>query len=170
MLLGMYLKAISCLLYKNIALFCDSVNDLRMWTWWIVGLKNPTKVNAIRIMCRLMIGESSLNEHAYRFNDKKSKTCNHCSTRAVQSVSHLLFDCNNVELALERKKWTSNFMDTLPPMLLKEINSMSSSGKTVFILSGLKSQYLCQWNDIYVVLCDFVYNMYDSHRKLLDSH
>ena len=45
---------------------------------------------------------------------------------------------------------------------------MTSEEKTEFFLSGLKNSYTQEWENVYVVISDFIVNMYTTHSGLLE--
>ena len=159
---------LTCMMYKNLDMFSLCISSIGWWAWWIFACKRPDKVKHCRIIARLMIGESSLRCHTYRFGNNGTKICPHCDIYVTQSVGHLLFDCQNQNLLTERNKWDLAFHEEFPIGLMRSVEEMTSEEKTEFFLSGLKNSYTQEWKNVYVVISDFIVNMYTTHSGLLE--
>ena len=85
---------------------------------------------------------------------------------SVESVSHLLFECTNEMLCEVWEDGWKRETDVMPAALCTNINDMTTVAKTEFILSGMRSCYVNEWEYIYEQLADFVYNMYKKHSLI----
>ena len=77
---------------------------------------------------------------------------------------HVLFECP--ELVNERvKRWT-RVKQSMPEALISSVVHINTSGKLVFVLSGLKCEYVSKWTEIYEQIVNFVYSMNHEFRHL----
>ena len=54
-----------------------------------------------------------------------------------------------------------------PDMLQRHLKCMNNLDKCIFMLNGLNSQYIDEWQDIYVTFAVFVYKMHKQCDKEL---
>ena len=160
--------SMTCMTYKYVEEFSNCVPKLAMWPWWVFGSKRPDKCRDCKILARLLFGESSLNVHTSRYKDTNSTLCSHCEVRCAQTAAHMLYDCGNPLLVLERDKWKMAIDKIVPHGLIISLNQMSSDEKTQLILSGLGGSYVSELEHVFVVMLDFSCSMYRTHKKLLD--
>ena len=65
--------------------------------------------------------------------------------------------------ATQGLKWFTKFQDELPGGMFASLEEMTSINKTIFMISGLHNSFVPEWENVYVVICDFVVEMYACH-------
>ena len=78
----------------------------------------------------------------------------------------MLFDCRNDELGYKRQQLWQHVVNVAPQAMVKDLESMNSDDRLVYIISGFKSTYLTEWLDLYQMLCNFVFQMYTECQKI----
>ena len=144
-------------------MFNQCITKIEWWPWWVYAYYRPNRVKYCRVIARLMFGESQLREHTARFRNIPCDTCPYCDMFCCETVSHFLFDCSNPELMAQRNESLMFIRHTLPRALNEDFVRMDSSTKSQFILSGMRSPYIHEWEEMYECLSDFMYNMYQVH-------
>ena len=54
----------------------------------------------------------------------------------------------------------------MPLAMRNSVEEMPNDLKLRFILSGFELPYVCEWDEIYKCVMDFVYEMYSEQQKL----
>ena len=66
--------------------------------------------------------------------------------------------------------WKKKIIYSAPIAMGNELNMISSGGKLIFIISGLKCNvYVKEWRQVYDGAACFVYNIYKKRAALYDS-
>ncbi len=154
-----------CHMYSSLKLFVEIAEREHVSVWWIVCQRNPSLKRCCTIMMKLITGNHNLNtgRRQYVTNTTQCQICN----RAEDSVDHMLFICPGM-VALRETMWQT-VIGTMPTAMAADLEVMNSYQKVVFILSGLKSSYILEWNEIYVSLVKFVCAMYTSAMTLRET-
>ncbi len=153
---------ITCTLYSSLQLFLQTVDKVRLSIWWTVGRHNPASRKQCKVVIKLLTGNHALGAGRRR-HVVNSSLCQLCNTYEQESVSHMLYRCPG--LLEERVRETPRLLDSLPGVLSREIQGMSDDEKTVFLLSGLRSDYIVEWNDSFLAVAHFVSCMYHAREN-----
>ena len=88
-----------------------------------------------------------------------------CDQYVVETVFHMLFVCP--ELAAIRETYWTRLADVAPPALLQSISDMNLCERQTFLLSGLRSPYIREWQTIYEAIAAFVCTLYTTRCRLM---
>ena len=58
-----------------------------------------------------------------------------------------------------------NIENVMPTAMLKCFSKMSNYEKCNFILSGFKSQFIPEWTNLYISICEFIYKVYTMYAN-----
>lgn len=152
----------SCMIYKSLNLFQESVDAIHMWSWWNHAHYYPEDAFKVFVLCRLLYNQNCLNCVVSHYNNS-SPLCSLCAMNVVECPSHMLFECCN-DLYSTRENMWHNVLQSAPTGMREELRIMSSMDKTVFIMSGFKCDYVCEWSDLYFSVLDFCYAMYKKRQ------
>ena len=106
-----------------------------------------------------------LNVHGSRsvishYDSKESPYCQMCDATAVETVSHVLFKCDEERMSICRNKLWNEVMKSCSQSLKDELQNMSSDEKTVFLLTGLNSGYISEWAELFSSIKNFLLGLY----------
>ena len=117
---------------------------------------------------RLMVGEHRLQDNVVRVtrgqHGAAPAVCQLCDSFQQETVEHLLFQCSAHEEL--RSTWWREVEAVAPPVLLGELSRMGARERTVFILSGLRSGFIPEWEETYTALLNYAINLY-LHRTAI---
>ena len=156
----------SCLLYSRLNVYHKSVNDIRMWPWWTYSLDNPRHTHKCRTLLRLLVNQSSLNRTIDGKEVVINPSCELCGVKCPLTASHVLFECKSIDQS-RIQAWLK-IANHAPSALWKCMNRMIDNEKTVFILSGFRTNYVKDWFCLYEHVANYVVNMiqlYNEKRK-----
>ena len=153
---------ISCSLYKSLSLYRNVITKIDVWAWWRHLQLFPQDAFKVRIVGRMLSGQNCLMECCARYTDA-STICQLCTQYSVETVPHLLFDCCAFN-ELRQQLW-SQVLVTVPAGMRHELGRMSSTEKTVFIVSCLHGTYISEWCELYRMLLKFCSKMYQHRRE-----
>ena len=89
-----------------------------------------------------------------------------CDKLVSETAHHLLFECNGFQVT--REKYWKYVVDEIPPAMMQDVEGMSATRRTEFLLSGLNCDYVPEWANIYKVIADYCYAMYKERRDTTD--
>ncbi len=151
------------LLYKKLELFTSAFPATgHICVWWVVNRRHPELGKTARTIVRLLCGEHCLGANTGRFKRGHSM-CTLCTGYRVETVAHFLFECDY--FAETRETLWCRILDSMPTAMKDQVVGMTSWQKTVFILSGLHSGYVPEWDTIYVAAAKFVGELYARRRE-----
>ena len=84
-------------------------------------------------------------------------------------MAHILFECTSGDV-MRDLMWTK-VVQACPGQLAGELNKMNSMCKTKFVLNALYCDYVVEWQELYIAICEFafkVYSQYYDRDKELD--
>ena len=122
--------------------------------WLVLANKHPYIQRKCFTVIRLLL-------NIYRLG----KTgCYACENQPLNSVSHILFNCN-VTKEIRYKKWKL-CEQSYVGNIVTEINSMHFNDKTRFILNMCCIPYVAEWEDLYLTLLDYIVSVTLSYFRL----
>ena len=153
----------TCLLYASLNTYIDSVNTIRMHTWWIVNQKLPHLYKSISaVMAVLMGGQPSGLQRNF-----DRKLCQICCDRVEDNAIHVILSCN--ALTSLRDTLLRSLYDSMPNSMLTCYQIMSPSDKVAFLLSPLSCSFVQEWLIVYENIANMVFKLYSTRAILYDS-
>ena len=122
--------------------------------WWQLCFKNPRHTRSCKHIVRLL-----LNVDRYGFY-----ICQNCSEGATNSLCHILFKCNAVDIT--RVFWWDQFIEMCPSPLLNAIIAMDDKNKIKFMLNCMYSNMIPEWEMLYQCIISFIVNVTNSYEKI----
>ena len=122
--------------------------------WWHNAHKCPSKSRESRAIVQLL-----LNKDRYVHS-----VCMHCDVQTRVNTHHILFDCSH--FADIREMLWLEVENVGPPVLVRHLNEMSSSERCSFILNGFHTGYTVEWQELYMTLSSFVFQMIKKYEKI----
>ena len=154
---------VTCAMYKELTLYNDAVQDIVIHPWWKFARKKCNLVKETSAVMAVLLGGQP---RGMQINIEQSR-CNLCSQNENETNIHVLLKCTR--LNLERTSLLRELKTSMPTAMAEDVNSMLPSQVCMFLLSGMNSQFIPEWINIYEKICKFVYNMYKTRRKLYDD-
>ena len=142
----------TCSLYNSLKYLNQEIEHLQMSTWWQHSHHNPGYARKNRTVIQLLLNKD-------RQGPKRCVLCNQHDTREVK---HILFECGSLN-EIRNTLW-NNVIIQGPEALMGEFQSMSSMDRCKFVLNGLNSVYVQEWNNLYCSLSDFVVTIYSAYQ------
>ena len=125
-----------------------------MSPWWHYAHRCPSKSRESRAIVQLL-----LNKDRYVHS-----VCVYCDVQTRVNTHHILFDCSH--FAGIREILWSEVELVGPPVLVQHLNEMSSSERCSFILNGFHTGYTVEWQELYMALSSFVFQMIKKYEKI----
>ena len=82
----------------------------------------------------------------------------------VEDVAHMLFTCDVSKSGLE-EFWESIKL-VAPQRLIIEMEKLPPGELTIFWLSGFKSPFIYDWEDVYRIICRYVHYTYNARINM----
>ena len=98
-----------------------------------------------------------LNRATYKHLNR----CQLCNSHDLGNVCHVLFECT--ELSAVRTPLLVTGYRCMPAAMNDCFKMFSNRQKTVFLLSGLKCEFVVEWADIYKSIVYFIAEMYTAY-------
>ena len=148
------------MMYSNLDIYECSVTKIKLHVWWKFQNIYPALYNQVSSVVAVMLG----TQPTKLLCNLGSKLCQLCSNRSADKAEHILFQCE--ALSQIRHEHINKLMSTMPQAMKTEFRSMTLDDKTIFILSGLKSEYCPEWCAIYRAIIKFVYEIYTKRKQM----
>ena len=132
----------------------------------MVGRHNPRLRKSCVIMIKLITGDHNLNSGRRQYAEN-CRTCQLCNSNEQETIEHFLFECTR-QKDLRETLW-GNVISSMPTPMAEHINNIPIPDKTLFILSGMYSKYIEEWDGIYVSMLKFVSQLYKSAARMRPS-
>ncbi len=143
-------QKITCTLYKSLNRLH---RDNSMSSWWKVVHNDPELFRKCNVIIRLLV-----------FPGKSEGTiCNKCNSLQQNYYEHIMFQCMHSKT--ERIIMWNKFTQSCPPKLAQDIESMNISEKTNFLLNCMNNTYVKEWHNIYKLLAEFLYWIWEANIK-----
>ena len=91
--------------------------------------------------------------------NKTGFICNLCNSGQAEDLAHLLFRCDHFK-DLRQSLWC-NVQSKAPLAMLNDMNTMSQSQRTHFLMSGLGGDFIPEWDDLYEAILEFIVSLYN---------
>ena len=129
------------------------IKDIKVLAWWKYVRKKPIKMKQVSCLVAII---SNTQPKGMQVNF--SKECKMCNERCYESVEHILLRCSH--LNTQRLKYNEIIKGNMPLAMATCYEAMTITEKCDFLLSGFNSSYVDQWESLYGVVADFVWEMY----------
>lgn len=148
---------IQCKCYKSLSMLSLEGESRQISPWWEHAYADPSFGYMNIIIVRLL-----LNVNLYC-----EKICPCCTAMVTNNVHHILFECQcNKDV---REVLWNNVAVHCPKALFTEINNMSNSTRTTFILNAFYVKFEREWKLVYDALSLFIYNTNQKYVSILES-
>ena len=87
--------------------------------------------------------------------------CSLCDNQKSDTIEHILFECR-FGSDMRRIKW-GDIINSCPESLAIELNRMSATERSKFMLNAFRCNYVHEWHQIYTSVSEFIFQMYDNH-------
>ena len=148
----------SCLLYRELFVYRESVKGIKIHPWWILVAKKPSLMPIVSSVMALLMGEQP---RGMQQNIGKAR-CTICQT-GPDKPYHVLFECK----ALDNKRGLllSRMVRCMPSGMTKDYQEMNNEHKASFLISCLQCTYVNDWQALLENIAKFVHTMY-AERKI----
>lgn len=155
---GVYLQrwTVECHMYSSLKVFVEIVSQIELNVWWVVCKKNPQLKRSCSTMVKLITGNHNLSSGRRQYV-YKSRICQICNG-SEENIEHLLFECQRLDT--RREALWSDILLAMPRAMSHQVDNMCNHDKVIFLLSGFKSYYISEWNNVYVAVLAFVGELY----------
>ena len=108
-----------------------------------------TPVNIYQYKTSIFSSNSGTQPNGYGANFGSRVRCQICSTFAVETFEHVVFECEGITEA--RNVLLTDLLDAMPQAMRTSFTELNNEAKLVFILSGLGcDSYIKGWQDTYL--------------------
>ena len=146
----------SCMLYRGLKIYNESVKYKKLSVWWTFVAKTSGAFKSTSSVMALLCGTQP-NGYGANFGDKVR--CQICSAFAIETFEHTLFECEGIKET--RQDLLAELYAAMPLAMRISFRELSNQEKLTFILSGLGCEtYVREWNDIYHKACIFIHNVF----------
>ena len=136
----------SCMLYRSLNTYNRSVLFKKLNIWWTFVSKNSGAFKCTSSVVALLCGTQP---NGYGANFGSRVRCQICSTFAVETFEHVVFECEGITEA--RNVLLTDLQDAMPQAMRTSFTELNNEAKLVFILSGLGcDSYIKEWQDTYL--------------------
>ena len=149
---------ISAMMYKSLSLINTKTFHHGMLAWWYYAKQVPNDIKKTRTIVKLLL-------NIYRLGQNN---CSACMTGDQDNISHILFECSALR-QLRHSMWEELKKADCPPLLVKEIDNMSSVECTNFLLNAINCKFVIEWQPLYKAILQFVYIMYTQYNTLFST-
>ena len=150
-------------IFKSAQLLWDT-RDIELLSWWEVGQQDPSMIRTLRTIVRLLLNCHSLRTCLFKYNRSMSPLCDQCNMHKEEDVIHVLFVCPQNED--ERNRLWSMVRDACSPALYRDIMNMSIEKRLSFMISGLNSNWVPEWKELYYAIAWYINTLYTARLCL----
>jgi len=146
-------------LYKSMEMV--SINNRSRYNFlgWIYLMHTVVKCSHYcRYIIRLLL-------NTYRLG---RKFCSLCDDFRMDSIEHILFECNNE--AIVREQMWNDVLQQCPGNLANELNAMSALCRTKFKLNAFYCPYVAEWQELYISVAKFIYTIYIMYYSSVQNN
>ena len=125
----------SCLLYRELYVYGESVNGIKIHPWWILVAKKPSFMPIVSSVMALLMGEQP---RGMQQNIGQAR-CRICQT-GPDKPYHVLFECKALD-----NKWSlilSCIVCCMPSGMTQDFQKMNNEHKASFLISCLQCSYV----------------------------
>ena len=149
----------SCIMYRELSIYRNTMNDIKLHPWWNLARRRPHLYNAISSVMAVLLGGQP-RKLQQNFG---SRACGLCLVGALESPQHILFECESLQVH-RRRLWPGVLLH-MPRAMQREVMLCEPIQKTTLLLSALNSTFIPEWVDIYENIAKYVYDMYIARNK-----
>ena len=154
----------TCSMYRELNMYASSVKDIKLHSWWILSKVRPHLTKKISCVMSLLMG----TQPPGLMCNFGSRVCNICYSGSTDNSEHILFTCHALETT--RKKHLAFVLYFMPMAMRQEYIEFDLSTKNNYLLSGLLSEFIPEWECIYRAILSFVWHMYSERKIIYDSY
>ena len=151
----------TCLMFSSLSVFREATNDISLNCWWYYVKSKPDMSKRVSSVIAVLAG----SQPSGMTRNHGVVECGICGHHK-EDVCHVLFDCNG--LSNKRHSLWSRVERDMPMGLKNDISTMSSSEKTILLLSGFGNKFIREWSELYKSSAIFVHEMYVSRAISYD--
>ena len=144
----------SCCLYKELSLYLDIVVGIKMHAWWVFVKSRPDAFTKVSCVMALVQGSQPIG---LQCNSGKGR-CKICDTLLWDDPVHVLFKCPTLDGV--RHTYFQIILKEMPYAMRRDVINMNDFQKTYMLLSALKSEYIPEWEPLYMKIADWVNPLY----------
>ena len=150
----------TCLLYKSLDIYRETVFNIGNHIWWKIASKVPNFTRNISGVMSVLMNSQPRG----MFCKSIGKMCAICESNVVDSAKHVLFECKRLETP--RKIYMSKLYNSMPPALVISFRESNNREKTYLLLSAYRSRFpIDEWLNLYCETSSYVYHMYKSRKE-----
>jgi hypothetical protein len=154
-----------CSLYSSLTLTVQLSTRIEISIWWKLCRRNARLRKQCSLMIKLLTGNHSLNSGKYR-HVVNTSLCQLCNSFQAESLCHMLFQCEGLNST--RSELVVKMTDAMPAAMKLELQGMTDSDKTGFILTGMNCDAVIpEWYNIYTGILVYISGMYKKRGELL---
>ena len=151
----------SCMLYRCLDIYNESVLYKKMNVWWTFVAKNSGAFKCTSSVVALLCGTQP-NGLGANFGSRVR--CQICSAFAIETFTHTVFECEGI--IETRRIHLSELYNVMPAAMRISFCELSNQEKLTFILSGLGCKsYIKDWQDIYLKASVFIHKVYRERAR-----
>ena len=152
-------------IYKSLSQFSHYVKGIKLLSWWRFAQLKTADVRKCKSIARLLLDCHGLKVCQYRYKQEgiNSYTCDWCNTGQAESISHVLFDCE--EFHTIRADMWQRVLETCPNGLRNELIRMNSEQLTTLIITGYCDSFTIDWIPLFSETAAFIEKMYSVRVK-----
>ncbi len=145
---------ITCSLYKSLSLMnYSNINKYCPNGWLGFAHRNPLITAKVRCIINILLNTYRLGENI----------CMLCQGHCYDTAQHILFECESGHKDKE-KLWRC-VTEACPKRLAMELSKMSISYKTKFVVNAMNCNYIDEWYDVYMTMCNYIHTIYMYYYK-----
>ena len=146
---------ITCKLYKSMSMVnTDSLTQYRALGWLTFMHDTVTYAWQCRTVVKLLLNVHRLG----------NSLCSLCTKYCNNSIAHILFECEICD-HVRCELWT-HVLHMAPEPLAEDLMTMDIHERTKFILNSMNCDFVHEWRDLYVALCQYVYKIYTHYYNM----
>ena len=153
----------TCLLYPELKVYCNSVQNIGYHVWWSLIQLNLYLFKYVSAVMALLMGKQPKGMQCFF----KSKFCELCNDRLLDGPSHILFACCALER--DRQILLASLWCHMPQAMKQDFRNMLDNDKTAFILAALRCNVIIEdWSPILIAISKYVYHMYKVRKRIFE--
>ena len=149
----------SCLLYDQLCDYNALLSEIKNIAWWSYVRSHPRRMRQACCVVSLFLGAQPKGL-AINFGRQR---CEICTSFADDNPVHVLLHCTSLNDVRDRHLCI--VQSHMPEAMLNDFVRMDSRLKCRFLLSGLNNVYVSEWDDIYLAITEYVWQMYVARHK-----
>ena len=155
----------TCILYGNLSIYQNVLNDIKPLAWWKFVRKKPIKMKQVSCVVAILLGTQPKGMQC-----NFSGHCRLCEERQHDSPEHMLMRCPR--MSEQRLTYVSRIKANMPTAMADCFERMGTSEIYQFLLSGLHNTYEEEWISVYSIIADYIWEIYKYRAEFynVDEH